>query len=128
MNFLNVEEVLHIHDRIIEKYGGLLGVRDMGLLMSAIEMPKAMMFGEFLHASIYDKAAAYLFHIVCNRAFLDGNKRTGAAVALTFLKANEIAKKYNLSEFEEMVCKVAQSQLSKKEISEYLENKYEPIT
>ena len=121
MKFLRVEEVIEIHDGLIIAYGGLHGIRDMGLLISAIEMPKAMMFGEYLHSSIYDKAAAYLFHIVCNHAFLDGNKRTGAAVTLIFLKQNESEIKYNISEFEEMVCKVAQSQMNKNQISEYLE-------
>lgn len=121
MKFFTVEEVIEVHDSLITAYGGLHGIRDMGLLISAIEMPKATMFGEYLHASIYDKAAAYLFHIVCNHAFLDGNKRTGSAVSLIFLKQNGIEKKYNILEFEEMVCKVAQSQLTKNQISEHLE-------
>lgn len=120
MIFLSVEEVIQIHDDLVSAYGGSHGIRDMGLLMSAIEMPKAMMFGEFLHESIYDKAAAYLFHIVCNHAFLDGNKRTGAAVSLVFLIQNGIKVKYNLNDFEEMVCKVSQSQMNKIQISEYL--------
>ncbi len=121
MKFLTVKEIIEIHDGLITAYGGLHGIRDMGLLISAIEMPKAMIFGEYLHESIYDKAAAYLFHIVCNHAFLDGNKRTGAAVTLIFLKQNEIKIKYNIPDFEEMVCKVAQSQMNKNQISEYLE-------
>lgn len=120
MIFLTIEEVIAIHDALITAYGGLHGIRDMGLIISAIEMPKAMMFGEYLHESLYDKAAAYLFHIVCNHAFLDGNKRTGAAVTLIFLKQNESKVKYNIPEFEEMVCKIAQSQRNKNQISEYL--------
>ena len=121
MKFLTVEEVIQIHDDLVTAYGGLHGIRDMGLLISAIEMPKAMMFGEYLHESLYDKAAAYLFHIVCNHAFLDGNKRTGAAVTLIFLKQNEGKIKYNIPDFEEIVCKVAQSQMKKNQISAFLE-------
>jgi death on curing protein len=120
MKFLTVEEVIEIHDSLITLYGGLLGIRDMGLLLSAIEMPKAMMFNEYLHESLYDKAAAYLFHIVCNHAFLDGNKRTGAAVTLIFLKGNESKIRYSIVDFEELVCKVAQSQINKNQISQYL--------
>lgn len=120
MKFLTIEEVIEIHDSLISIYGGLRGIRDIGLLISAIEMPKASMFGEYLHDSIYDKASAYLFHIVCNHAFLDGNKRTGAAVTLIFLKQNESNTKYNILEFEELICKVAQSQMTKNQISEYL--------
>jgi death-on-curing protein len=121
MIFLSVEEIIQIHDDLVSEYGGLHGIRDMGLLVSAIEMPKASMFGEYLHNSIFDKAAAYLYHIVCNHAFLDGNKRTGAATALIFLSQNGCDLKYDMKEFEEMVCRVAQSKMSKEEVSKFLE-------
>lgn len=120
MIFLSVEEVIQIHDDLVSEYGGLHGIRDMGLLVSAIEMPKATMFGEYLHESIFDKASAYLFHIVCNHAFVDGNKRTGAAAALIFLFQNAYKVKFDMREFEEMVCKVAKGELSKEEISKFL--------
>jgi len=121
MIFLTIEEIIQIHDDLVSEYGGLQGIRDMGLLISAIEMPKATMFGEHLHKSLFDKASAYLFHIVCNHAFLDGNKRTGAASTLIFLVQNGCKIKYNLEEFEEMVCKVAQGEFSKEEISKFLQ-------
>ncbi len=123
MIFLSVEEIIQIHDELVSEYGGLHGIRDMGLLVSAIEMPKATMFGEYLHESIFDKASAYLYHIVCNHAFLDGNKRTGAATTLIFLSQNGVKTKYDMKEFEEMVCKVAQGEVSKQEISKFLEKK-----
>lgn len=121
MIFLTLEEVIQIHDDLVSEYGGLQGIRDMGLLVSAIEMPKAAMFGEDLHASLFDKASAYLFHIVCNHAFLDGNKRTGAAATLIFLVQNGCKTKYKMEDFEEMVCKVAQGEFSKEEISRFLQ-------
>ena len=77
MIFLTVEQVIDFHTEIINEFGGAHGIREMGLLISAIEMPKASMFGEFLHVSVYDKAAAYLYHIVCNHPFVDGNGRIG---------------------------------------------------
>lgn len=85
MIFLTAEEVIDLHGEIINEFGGAHGIRQMSLLISALEMPKAMMFGEFLHSSTYDKAAAYLYHIVCNHPFVDGNKRSGLVTALTFL-------------------------------------------
>lgn len=120
MIFLTVEEVIQIHDELVSEYGGLHGIRDMGLLISAIEMPKATMFGEYLHESIYDKASAYLYHIVCNHAFLDGNKRTGAATTLIFLSQNGCDIKFDMKEFEELVCDVAQGKISKEIISKFL--------
>ncbi len=120
MIFLSVEEVIQIHDDLVSEYGGLHGIRDMGLLLSAIEMPKATMFGEDLHESIFDKASAYLFHIVCNHAFIDGNKRTGAAATLIFLSQNGQQVKYNMVDFEDMVCKIAEGSFSKATISNFL--------
>jgi len=122
MIFLTVEEVIQIHDELVSEYSGMRGIRDMGLLISAIEMPKAAMFGECLHESIFDKASAYLFHIVCNHAFFDGNKRTGAAATLIFLSQNGYTLNYDMGEFEEMVCKVAQGNFSKEEISKFLKS------
>lgn len=120
MIFLSIEEIINVHDELILQHGGLHGIRDIGLLISAIEMPKATMFGEDLHESLFDKAAAYLFHIVCNHAFLDANKRTGAAATLIFLYQNGHKKKYEMRAFEEMVCQVANGELSKVEISKFL--------
>ena len=77
--FLDLDFVLRIHLSLIERYGGEPGVRDIGLLHSAIAMPQASFGGEFLHEDLFEKAAAYLFHIVQNHPFMDGNKRTGAA-------------------------------------------------
>lgn len=120
MIFLSVEEVVEIHEDLVSEYGGLHGIRDMGLLISAIEMPKATMFGSYLHESVFDMASAYLFHIICNHAFLDGNKRTGMAACLVFLDNNGCDPNYDVSEFEEMVCQVAQGNCSKQEISKFL--------
>jgi death-on-curing protein len=88
--FLEIEDVLQIHADQIERYGGLQGLRDLGLLTSAVAMPKAMYAGIFLHEDIYAMAAAYLFHITRNHPFLDGNKRAGAASALVFLDIHGI--------------------------------------
>jgi|ERR1700743_467036 len=120
MIFLSVEQIIKIHDELISKFGGLQGIRDMGLLIAAIEMPKAIMFGEYLHDSVFDKASAYLYHIVCNHAFLDGNKRTGTAATLVFLRQNGFKQQYNIHDFEELVCRVAQGLSFKEEISAFL--------
>lgn len=119
MKFLTVEQVITIHETIIVEKGGLNGIRDIGLLMSALEMPKSAMFGEFLHSTIYDKAAAYLYHIVCNHPFMDGNKRTGMTSALIFLDMNEIDLNLNQTDLEELVVRTSEGKVGKSEISKF---------
>ena len=77
--FLSVADVLGFHEDQLANYGGAPGVRDMGLLESAVAMPMAGFGDQYLHADLFEMAAAYLYHIVCNHPFVDGNKRTGAA-------------------------------------------------
>jgi death-on-curing protein len=86
--FLSLDEVIEIHRDMIERYGGSTGIRDMGLLQSAVAMPQASFGSEFLHADLFEMAAAYLFRIVQNHPFIDGNKRVGTATAMVFLELN----------------------------------------
>ena len=85
MIYLSFEEILELHDELIKQFGGLHEIREIGLLESALAAPMMAVFGEELHKSVYDKAAAYLVHIARNHPFIDGNKRTAAATALIFL-------------------------------------------
>lgn len=86
--FLELDDVLALHAESIRRFGGATGLRDAALLESALAVPKATMFGELLHPTIYEQAAAYLFHLVKNHPFVDGNKRVGLGAALTFLGMN----------------------------------------
>ena len=90
IDFLSVEDVLDLHADQIALYGGDPGVRDLGLLSSAVAQPQAGSGGRRLHGDIFEMAAAYMFHIVQNHPFLDGNKRTGAVAALVFLDLNGV--------------------------------------
>jgi len=87
-NFVSKSMVLSIHARQIERFGGTPGVRDEGLLESALAQPQATFGGQFLHPTISEQAAAYLYHIAMNHPFIDGNKRTAFAVTDTFLRLN----------------------------------------
>lgn len=115
---LTLAEVLEIHGDQIHRYGGSSGIRDMGLLQSAIAMPAASFGGSFLHTDIFEMAAAYLFHIVRNHPFVDGNKRTGAVAALVFLSLNDIEIDAGEDSFEKMVLDVATSQADKRAVAE----------
>ena len=89
IKFFTVEQVIEIHDAFLEDHGGLPGIQDKGLLISAVEMPRASMFGEYLHKTLYDKAAAYLFHIVQNHPF-NLKSAVGRLVKCNFLIQNEL--------------------------------------
>jgi death-on-curing protein len=118
--FVEKEDVLSIHDKQIRLYGGLSGIRDEGLLESAISQPQATFGGEFLHPTIVEQAAAYLFHINKNHAFVDGNKRTAFDVMVTFLNLNDYELNLTLEEAEELTIQVADDKVSKEELIEIL--------
>lgn len=86
--FLSIQTVLEIHAAQIEEHGGAPGLRDEGLLDSALAQPMASFGGQYLHSDLFEMAAAYLFHLVNNHPFVDGNKRIGLTAALVFLDAN----------------------------------------
>lgn len=71
--FLEFDTVLRIHEASLQEFGGLAGIRSPELLESALEQPRATFGGEFLHEDVFSMATAYLFHLVKNHAFLDGN-------------------------------------------------------
>lgn len=89
--FLTLAEILEIHQFQIERHGGKPGVRDRGLLESALAVPEASFGGEFLHPSLFSMAAAYAFHLAENQPFIDGNKRAALGAALVFLEINGVS-------------------------------------
>lgn len=115
--FLGVDDVLLIHQDQIERYGGAAEVRDAGLLASAVETPRGTFEGRFLHADVFEMAAAYLFHIVQNHPFADGNKRAGAAAALVFLDLNGVEMEIDEDALVALVMGVAQGATGKAEVA-----------
>jgi death-on-curing protein len=118
--FLSLPEVIEIHQDQIVRYGGEPGIRDIELLKSAIGMPAATYGGDFLHTDIYEMAAAYLFHLVRNHPFIDGNKRTGGVASLVFLTMNGYSFDASEDDFAEMVLSVAKGELDKAEIAVFI--------
>ena len=115
--FLTLEEVLAIHHDQIERYGGMAGIRDVGLLESALAAPQAGFGDQYFHRDALEMAAAYLYHLVQNHPFIDGNKRVGAAAALTFLELNGIKTKIPSQALVDLVLSVAQGTLEKNAIA-----------
>jgi death-on-curing protein len=114
--FLTLEEVITLQQRLVDAFGGSAGLRDIGLLQSALAMPMAAFGGEFLHPSLPEMAAAYLFHLVKNHPFIDGNKRIGAAAARVFLLMNGAKFDPTEQEYGDLVLDVAAGQLDKNDV------------
>jgi death-on-curing protein len=113
--FLTVDQVIHIHRRGIEEYGGSPELRDRGLLESAVAMPMAQFGGEYLHEGLPGMAAAYLFHLCKNHPFVDGNKRVAVSVAEIFIELNGRRLATADKQLEELTLGVADSSISKNE-------------
>jgi death on curing protein len=118
---LTLDEILAIHEDRIRKYGGSSGIRDLGLLESAIGYVEATVGGTYLHSSLDEMAAAYLFAICRNHPFIDGNKRTALACALAFLGLNDITIACNPDELYDLVIGVAEGRVSKAAVTVFFE-------
>lgn len=116
IQFLSIEDVLQIHDSTIAEEGGLPGIRDVGLLQSALMMPSQQFGGEYLHFGFAGKAAAYLYHVAANHPFLDGNKRTATLCALLFLRGNGMATP-KPAELERVTWAIADGSMTKLELT-----------
>jgi len=125
--FLTVDEVLAIHRDQIGRYGGTEGVRDWGLLQSAISMPAATFGGQFLHGDRCEMAGAYLFHIVQNHPFIDGNKRVGAVAAYVFLALNDVRPTADIDTYADLVFAVARGETPKSAVAEFFRANTIPV-
>lgn len=118
--FLDLAEVLEIHVDQIERYGGAAGVRDLSLLLSALSMPEAGVQGEYVHGTLFEVAAAYLFHLAKNHPFVDGNKRTALAAALVFLDLNGVGLTARPADLVALVEGVVVGKYAKSDVARWL--------
>jgi death-on-curing protein len=121
--FLTIDEVLAIHAHQIDRYRGSLGIRDIGLLESALAMPRATFSGQDLHSTLYEKGAAYLFHIVKNHPFVDGNKLVGLATCVVFLALNGRRVRATNDALVELVLGVAGGDADKPDVAVFLKKR-----
>jgi death-on-curing protein len=120
-DFLTLDEVLALHAEQVDRYGGSPGLRDLGLLESALATPRATFGEEYLHGSLPEMAAAYLFHLVRNHPFVDGNKRTGLASAIAFLGLNGLWLDADPERLGELVVAVAQGTATKADLAVFIQ-------
>ena len=117
--FLTLDETLEIHAWQIQQFGGSDKILDLPLLESAIAMPAQSIGGQFLHSDLAEMAAAYLFHIVKNHPFADGNKRTGMHCALIFLDLNGYDLDVPVDQAEALVLSIATGEAQKPQAADF---------
>ena len=120
--FLTVDDVLLIHDEQLIAYGGIQGIRDNGLLESAVMMPQASFGGEYLHQNIFEMAAAYAFHVDENQPFLDRNKRTALVSAFVFRDINGFEVLDEEMKLYDAMIAIANKQMDKYDLAELLKD------
>lgn len=119
--FLNADDVEKIHAMQLEKFGGGSGLRDRGVLESAVAQPQTSFGGMFVHDGLFAMAAAYLFHIVSNHPFVDGNKRAGMLTSVVFLDLNGISIDHPSDALYELTMAVAEGRVDKAGVAAELE-------
>jgi death on curing protein len=125
--FLEVDQVLEIHGRMVRDFGGDPAVRDRGLLESAVRIPQATFDGRLLHEDITSMAAAYLFHLCMNHPFVDGKTRTALATAEVFLLLNDRVLQAEDAAVEELTMALASSKASKEEVTVFFRENTVPV-
>jgi len=110
---LTVEIVKEIHGAALEAFGGASGIRDEGLLHSAVAAPQATLGGQSPFADLAEVAGAYLFYLCRNQPFVDGNKRTAMTAAIVFLRLNGVEPAPDSEKWERLVLDVAASRLDR---------------
>ena len=122
MRYLSIAEVLETYQRVMHQSGGLVGIRDLGGLESAIAQPYMTFDGNELYPSLAEKAAALGFSLIQNHPFADGNKRTGHAAMESFLALNGYEISASTEEQVEIILSVASGKLSRDSFMEWLSN------
>jgi death-on-curing protein len=122
MNYLTPEQVLFIHSRLVSATGGSHGLRDLGLLESAVARPQATFDGKDLYLDQFTKAAALMDSLINNHPFVDGNKRTGITAAGLFLRINGWKLTASPKKLESITLRVATGGKEIADLADWLRN------
>ena len=126
MRYLTLGEVVALQQRALSQSGGAAGIRDLGLLESALAQPKATFDGVDLHPTLIAKAAALGLALVANHAFVDGNKRIGHAAMEVFLILNGLEIDADVEEQERLMLDIASGQRQRDDLAEWLQHHTRP--
>lgn len=127
MVYLELDDVISLHKKILSMSGGLEGIRDMGGLESALALPQMEAFGQELYTGVIEKSAILGFAIILNHPFMDGNKRIGHAVMETFMLLNGYEIDAEVDEQESIILQVAAGQMDKETFTEWVKSKSKPL-
>ena len=125
--FITEEEVYVIHSDQLNRYGGSAGIRDQGLLQSALAQPSASFGGKWLYSDLFEMASAYLFSLVMNHPFVDGNKRVGGMAALAFLEVNGVIVQSDQDAYADLVIAVAAGKAARDDVVTFLRTHSLPL-
>ena len=125
---INLDEVLELHSKSIQDYGGSDGIRDMDLLESALARPFQTFDGQDLYPSVFEKAAALAQSLVVNHPFVDGNKRTGTLCMVGYLILNNYSLTATSESLYNFVINISTGNIAFEAIVEWLKNNSTPNT
>jgi death-on-curing protein len=127
MRYLTLAEVLELHRRLVDETGGPHGVRDLGMLESAVAQPLGSFGGQDFYPSVVEKAAALAYSLALNHPFTDGNKRTSHAAMEVFLVLNGHEIHASVDEQESFWLALAAGQRSRAELVAWLQDRVRPM-
>ena len=122
MRILSLTEVIELHRLVLDQTGGSPGIRDLGMLQSALAQPQMTFGGEELYPTFEEKAAALCFSLVSNHPFVDGNKRVGHAAMETFLVLNKWELQVTVDLAEQIMLSLASGNLSREKLVEWIKD------
>jgi len=126
VKYLYPKQVLYLYQRIIQQTGGTMGLRDEGLLESAVYRPHASFGGQDLYPDLFSKAAALGHSIISNHPFVDGNKRVGFEAMRIMLRLNDYDLHASLEDKFDVVMKIAKGKLTEQAIADWLKRHSRP--
>lgn len=120
MKKITLEQILAIHEMVLEVGGGVEGIIDVGMILSSLEKPYIKINGKYVYKNIWEKAAALLFSLIKNHAFTDGNKRTAYTATVLFLENSNYEFKLDRSEVVDLIPKIAKDRVNKQKVASIL--------
>ena len=120
MKILSKRQILLLHQHLVDETGGSPGLRDEGLLDSALNAPFQAFGGTSAYPSLQQKAARLCYGLVKNHPFIDGNKRIGAHAMLVFLAVNGIELSYEQQELIDVILAVASGETDRQGLLQWI--------